>query len=268
MADIDSQQYRIPQNYIQSNNEAQLAEAISARLEAEHAQQAAAFAARLDERQYAIEAATVAARLAAEPEAVQAHPVVSEPTPVIRPEHETFKGPNYGIKEVENVMDSCRSAQLELNEKEKNRKWLHAIKSLVIAPRPVMAELKKQHDALIEKESITGGQLVAELFAEQGVHTTDRYRFYTENHEWFLYREGHEQQVVRYIVTDNGIVKIQSGHTVEAGPGEEPALRILAPRYMERNIFEHYPLDAAITELMAPEPNLDTITNRPDSLAA
>lgn len=259
-------QYNIPQNHYASNNyEAQQAALISANLEAQQAQQVADFSARLDARQQAIEAATLAARdaamavyaqqeaqmhvqpqtqMQAQPYYQQQQPVVSEPIYRERAERNVYATPNYEIKEVENTLEGARKAQLELDAKKSV--WSKTMKSFVVAPKPPLAVLK-------EEEGVIGGEIVSALYAQQGVHTNGSFRFFYDDRDWFLYSEGHYDDAVHYEVTDEEIKKSQYGHRVPTEPGEEAALRVLAPMYLKAVIEKMYPIDAIITDLMSPE---------------
>lgn len=274
MADFqnNNSQYNIPQNIYTTNSyEAEQAALISAKLEAEHVRQVADFSARLEARQHAMEAAITEARNAAmaayaqhEPQA-RPEPVIQQAQPQPQPiasmayyrdrkEQHRFNAPNYGIKEVENVLESARKAQLAIDE-DKNpiEKAAAMVKSLFLEPVPLL-------DAYKDEEKIVGGDLVTKVYNEQGVNPAGQMRFFCDDHDWYLYIEGQYDAAVHYEVTDDEIKKFQFGHRVQMLPGEEEALRMLAPRYLKAVIEKLYPIDAMITELMSPEePKVDYI---------
>lgn len=248
----NNSQYNIPQTFVNHNKEVQFAEALSARLDEQHAQQVAAFNARLDAQQYAKQAAIAFAAQAEAARIPEPQPVMSEPVYVSRPERNMSYAPNYEIKEVENKLDSAHETALAIEAK--SHPWLKTVKSFVLAPKPPLAQM-------IEKEGVTGGMLINKLMAEQGMTSHVQYRFFCENHEWFLYPANDPDSAVHYQVTDTEIRKSYRGHLVPLDPGEDVTLRRLAPAYYQAVIEEHYPFEAILTELMSPEePDVDTIS--------
>jgi len=174
------------------------------------AQQAAAFSARLDTQQY---------------------------TP------ETHLQPFRFIKEIEDRLDSYRYTAIEIAEAK--RPWLRSMKSLILAPKPLMAEY-------IEKESKIGGHLL------QKQDTSHELRFWSEGHEWFFgWSDGKDVSIVdsavHYQVTDSYIQKSYQGRIVPFASGEEEYFTNAVQAYEHAVRHELYPFDDALVELTAKE---------------
>ncbi len=257
----NNSQYNIPQiGFADNIFEAEQAAILSSTLEAEPVREIVDLTPRIDARQQAVEAATIEARNAAmaayaqheplvqtiaQPQPIyhQQQPVVSQPYYRERPELNT--APYYAIKEVERRIDDARKAQLELDARK--HIFSRTLKSFVVSPKPPLAVLK-------QKEAVIGGEIVSALYAQQGIQMDDRIRLIYDNHDWFLYREGNYDDAVHYEATDVEVKKSQYGHIVSLEPGEGAAFLMLAPMYEKAVIERLYPIDAIITELMAPEP--------------
>jgi len=257
----NNSQYNIPQTFLNHNKEAQLAEDLSARLQAQHAQQLSAFSSILDAQQQYTQQAEAFATTQTQ------QPMVSEPRYIERPEQKAFHTPYYGIKETENKLIDVRKVQLAIDEKK--NPWLRAVKSFVLAPKSREA----MEAALIDKEFITGGKLVTELYARQSIQTNVKYRFGFTDNKWILYPETNDgtsaEHSVSYEFNDEEMKKFFRGHRVPTAPGEDATMLYLIPRYYTANIEENYPVEAAITDLMAPEEaNVDTIQRNDLDLAA
>lgn len=258
----NNSQYTIPQTFLNQNQEAQLAEDLSVRLQAQHAQQLAAFSSRLDaqQQQYVQRVDTYAT----EP---HQQPIVSQPRYIERPEQKAFHAPYYDIKETENKLIDVRKVQLAIEEKK--HPWLRAAKSLILAPKT----RKAMEAVLIDKEFITGGKIVTELYARQGMQTNVKYRFGFTDDKWILYPETNDgtsaENSVSYEFNDDEMKKFFRGHRVPLAPGEDATMQYLIPRYYARNVEENYPVEAAITDLMSPEQaNVDSIKRNDLDLAA
>lgn len=255
-------QYHIPLKSINIDNEVQLAEALSKRLEEKHKQKVAAFGARLDSQnvQYARQAQEFTSR-------IQVQPIVSRPNYNKQPERNAFGAPYYNIKEIENKIVENRKVQIAIDQK--HGQWLKATKALFITPKPAEA-------VYIEKEFVIGGNIVAEIFAKLGIQTAAEYRFgYTgqEDDKWILYtleKDGSSvENSVSYIFTDDEFKKFFRGHRVPSGEGESHTVTTIIPEYQKRVVEKLYPTEQALVDLLSPgEPNVDTITKSDLDLAA
>jgi len=170
------------------------------------ARQAAAFSARLDTQQY---------------------------TP------ETHPKPFHFIKEIENRLDSYRYTAIEIEDAK--RPWLRSMKSMIIAPKPLMAEF-------IDKEAAIGGRLLQKQDASHDL------RFWSEGHEWFFsWSDGKGvtmvDSAVHYQVSDINIQKSYQGHIVPFTPGEEAYFVNAVQAYEHAVRHELYPFDDALVEL-------------------
>jgi hypothetical protein len=154
---------------------------------------------------------------------------------------ETHPKPFHFIKEIENRLDSYRYTAIEIEESK--RPWLKSMKSFIIAPKPLMAEL-------IDKEAVIGGRLL------QKADPTHDLRFWSEGHEWFFgWTDGKGVSIVdsavHYQVTDTSIQKSYQGHLTPFTPGEETYFINAVQAYEHAVMHELYPFDEALIELMA-----------------
>jgi len=168
-------------------------------------------------------------------ESFSGQPDIQQPTPETRPT------PFHFIKEIEDRLDSYRYTAIEIEESK--RPWLKSMKSLILAPKPIMAEL-------IEKESKIGGRLL------QKQESSHELRFWSEGHEWFFgWTDGKgvtiTDSAVHYQVTDTYIQKSYQGHVVPFSPGEEEYFINAVQAYEHAVMHELYPFDEALVELMA-----------------
>jgi hypothetical protein len=181
-----------------------------------------------------------------------------EPTPQLSSEAEQFAGsstrpateqrtpetqpaPFHFIKEIENRLDSYRYTAIEIEEAK--RPWMKSIKSLILAPKPIMAEL-------IEKESKIGGRI---LQKQDPAHDL---RFWSESHEWFFgWSDGKNVSIVdsavHYQVSDFNIQKSYQGRVVPFTPGEDMYFVNAVQAYEHAVMHELYPFDEALVELSA-----------------
>jgi|GEM_PF-6562450 len=182
-------------------------------------------------------------------EAFSVQPDIQQSTP------ETHPTPFHFIKEIEDRLDSYRYTAIEIEEAK--RPWLKSMKSLILAPKPIMAEL-------IEKESIIGGQLL------QKIDSHHELRFWSEGHEWFFgWTDGKgvtiTNSAVHYQVTDSHIQKSYQGRIVPFAPGEEEYFINAVQAYEHAVMHELYPFDEALIELMAKSDyNIDDLANKDD----
>jgi len=170
------------------------------------AQQAAAFSARLDAQQY---------------------------TPETQPAAFQF------IKDIENRLDSYRYTAIEIEEAK--RPWLKSMKSLILSPKPLMAEF-------IEKESKIGGRLL------QKQDSKHELRFWSEGHEWFFgWTDGKAVSIadsaVHYQVSPTNIQKSYQGGVVPFTPGEGAHFVNAVQAYEHAVRHELYPVDDTLVDL-------------------
>jgi hypothetical protein len=146
----------------------------------------------------------------------------------------------YGfIKAIEGRLDSYRETALAIEDTK--RPWLRSMKSLVLTPKPPLAEL-------IEKESIIGGR----LFQKQ--EETHDLRFWCEGREWFFgYNSGKDVSIVdttvHYAVSDDSIEKLYQGRVAPLTPGEHEHFVEAVQKYETAVVHELYPFDEVIQEL-------------------
>ena len=158
-------------------------------------------------------------------------------TPEIHP------APFHFIKEIEDRLDSYRYTAIEIEEAK--RPWLKSMKSLILAPKPLMAEF-------IEKESKIGGRIL------QKQDPSHDLRFWSEGHEWFFgWSDGKAVSVVdstvHYQVSDFDIQKSYQGHVVPFTPGEDTYFVNAVQAYEYAVMRELYPFDNALVELTTQE---------------
>jgi len=177
---------------------------------------------------------------------------------------EVLQSPVASIKELTDQLsdrlDSYRSTA-EVLEQSK-RPWLKAAKGLIIAPKPILAEL-------IEKESIIIGKLVQ----KQGPHQENR--IWIQNRELFygfIDKKNHislDKTTVRYYFNaHNRYIKLFNGKDIPFVQGEIENLAGLLPMIEHSVMHELYPLDEAIDDLMHDDDDaldhlqyLDNLTN-------
>jgi len=180
---------------------------------------------------------------------------------------EVLQTPVASIKELTDQLsdrlDSYR-ATAEVLER-RNRPWLKAAKGLIIAPKPMLAEL-------IEKESIIIGKLVQ----KQGPHQENR--IWIQNRELFygfVDKKNHitlEETTVRYYFNmHNRYIKLFNGKDIPFVRGEIENLAGLLPMIEHSVMHELYPIDEAIDDLVHDEDDsldhlryLDNLTNTND----
>jgi hypothetical protein len=170
------------------------------------AQQTAAFSARMDARQY---------------------------TPETQPTAYHF------VKEIEARLESYRASAIAIEESK--HKWLRSVKSLIITPKPIMAEL-------IESESKIGGMLFQKQYPHHDI------RFWEKDGGWFCgYSDGAkvklEDTTIHYDFTDTAIQKMYQGRTLPMVPGEESNLLNAVREFEHAVVHELYPFDEALLEL-------------------
>jgi len=170
------------------------------------AQQTAAFSAYLDSKQY---------------------------TPETQPQAYHF------VKEIEDRIDSYRYTAIEIEEAK--RPWLRSLKSLVIAPKPLLSEF-------IERESIIGGQLLQKVDAAHDL------RLWYATKDWFFgWSDGKVvmmvDSAVRYQFTDEQVYKSYQGRPIPFTEGEEARLLSVIPSYEAAVRHILYPFDDALIEL-------------------
>ena len=152
---------------------------------------------------------------------------------------ETQPAPFHFIKEIEDRLDSYRYTAIEIEEAK--RPWLKSMKSLILAPKPLMAEF-------IEKESKIGGHI---LQKQDPAHDL---RFWSEGHEWFFgWSDGKgvsiSNSAVHYQVSDFSIQKSYQGRVVPFTVGEDTYFINAVQAYENAVRHELYPFDDAIVEL-------------------
>lgn len=162
---------------------------------------------------------------------------------------EVLQSPVASIKELtyqlSDRLDSYRGTAEVLEQK--HRPWLKAAKGLIIAPKPMLAEL-------IEKESVIIGRLV------QKQDPYDENRIWIDKHELFygfINRKKHislEDTTVRYYFNDyNRFIKLFNGKDIPFVQGEIENLAGLLPMIEHSVMHELYPIDEAIDDLMHEE---------------
>jgi hypothetical protein len=176
-----------------------------------------------------------------QPEVVPPQPEVLPHTEAPQVSPEINVGPFRFIKDIEDRLDSYRFTAIEIEEAK--RPWLKSIKSMVISPKPLLAEL-------IDKESKIGGRLL------QKQDQTHNLEFWSEGHEWFFgWSDGKNKKIenttVHYQVTDSFIQKSYQGRIVPFTPGEETYFINAVQAYENAVRHELYPFDEALVELSA-----------------
>jgi len=117
------------------------------------------------------------------------------------------------------------------------------MKSLILAPKPLMAEL-------IEKESKIGGRIL------QKQDPTHDLRFWSDGREWFFgWSDGKGVSIVdsavHYQVSDFNIQKSYQGRVVPFTPGEDTYFINAVQAYEHAVRHQLYPFDDALIELTA-----------------
>jgi hypothetical protein len=154
-------------------------------------------------------------------------------TPEVQPTQFGF------IKDIETRLDSYRETALAIEATK--RPWLRSMKSLVLTPKPPLAEL-------IEKESIIGGS----LFQKQ--EPQHELRFWSEGQEWFFgWTNGKDVSItnstVHYQVSDSHIQKLYQGRVADFAPGEQAHFIQAVTAYEKAVVQQLYPFDQVIQEL-------------------
>lgn len=154
-------------------------------------------------------------------------------TPEVQPAPYTF------VKDIEARLESYRETAVAIEGTK--HKWLKSVKSIVLTPKPVIAEL-------IEKESKIGGR----LFQKQ--EPTHDLRFWEKDGGWYCgYSDGAnvklEDSTIHYEFTHDTVEKLYQGRPTPFVPNEKENLIHATQAFEQAVVHELYPLDETLQEL-------------------